>query len=157
MGTGKRVKSIAVIASAALIFCAFVAPADANKKTKRTERTAEATYYGAAILACYAPEGIGCTRFATTAKEKYVSIEIADTLSSTVYARVSQPLDEDSTLLTDVATICGRSEEPIPITPGADVVVFVSDTNGQGGMPGQVACPGAVSSGTIKMVFSNLP
>ena len=156
MGTGKKFKSIAVIASAALILSAFIVPADAKKKTKRTERMAEATYYGAAIGVCYAPENIGCTGFPTTPKDKYLSIEIADTLPTTVYARVLQPLDEDSNLLTFVAHICGRSEEPIPITPGTAVVVQILAVDGTR-TAHQLDCPGAVSSGTIKMAFSNLP
>lgn len=155
MGTGKKFKSIAVIASAALILGASIVPADAKKKPKRTERTAEATYYGAAIGVCYAPEHIGCTRFETTPKDKYLSIEIADTLQTTVYARVFQDLD-GSGPTTEVASICGRSEEPIPITPGATVVIFIWGALLQG-EPGPVDCPGAVSSGTIKMAFSNLP
>lgn len=164
--TGKRFKSIAVIASAALIVGAFIAPADAKTKTQRTVRTAEATYHGATIGVCYNPASFGCAVFWTTSKEKYVSIEIADTLQTTVYARVFQPLDGWDSPNTEVASICGRSEEPIRITPGVAVKVFIWGAllHGDrellpnvGDITGPVDCPGAVSSGTIKMTFSNLP
>jgi hypothetical protein len=151
MGTHTTFKSIAVIASAAVIMGAFIAPADA--KTKRRERTAQATYYGPMTALCSPSEGLGCARFPSTSKEKYVSIEITDTLPTTVYARVLQRLN--GTQMTEVASICGRSEEPIRITPGADVYVWIWGERGLDLIP--VGCPGAPSSGTIKITFSNLP
>jgi hypothetical protein len=154
MGTRKRFRSIAVIASAALILGAFIAPADAaKKKTKRTERTVEATYLGApssAIGACFRDHGIGCASFPSKPKERYVSIEIADTLLAPVFAVVYEDADGDG-LGTWVAAICGESVEPIPITRGAEVIVVI-----WGEQPPE-DCPGAFSSGTIKTTFSNLP
>lgn len=153
MGTRKRSKSIAVVASAALILGAFIAPAEAQKKTKRTERTAEATYYGAPSYAtgiCSRDRGIGCATFPSAPKEKYVSIEIADTLLAPVFAVVYEDSDGDG-MGTWVASICGESEEPIPITRGAEVIVVIW------GQEPPADCPGAFSSGTIKMTFSNLP
>lgn len=153
MGARKRFKSIAVIASAALILGAFIAPADARKKTKRTERTVEATYFGAPSYAtgvCLRDRGIGCATFPSAPKEKYVSIEIADTLPAPVFAGVYEDADGDG-MGTWLASICGGSEEPIPITRGAEVIVVI-----WGNEP-PADCPGAFSSGTIKTTFSNLP
>lgn len=154
-------KSITAVLTAGLVLGAVAVPAaQAGKKKapKRTERVAEASYQGPAIGAAgrgiCSPGTLGCFPFGASATEKYVSIEIADTVPSGVFASVTQDLDGDNFADTTV-DICGTTPEPVQIEPGIEVTVFLWE--GPGVTTAGNPCPGGATQGTITATFSNLP
>jgi hypothetical protein len=124
----------------------------------KTERKAEGTYASPVVgiagigYAC----GMGCVEFPTTPEEAYVSVEIVDDSGQPAGAALAQDVDGDG--VGDIfATVCGKTDAPIAITPGLPLTVAV----GAGVVvdvavpPG--ACPSVATSGKVLATFSNQP
>lgn len=131
-----------------------VASAEAGKKKapKKVTRVAEATYAAPARF-YFAPTGdnIGGAAFATGANENYVSITIEDDLGQDVSAAVGQDPEGDNTVST--TAFCTSTEEPLPITPGLEVTVFVY----VGPCTNPSPAPAFATQGKIIATFSNIP
>ncbi len=134
----------------------LVGPAEAKKR--RAERTVEGSYDNPAlgvpgVAAMCTPDGGGCEIFRAHTYEKYVAVQIEDSLGTAVYARVSVDGDGDMSFERRYE-ICGATNEALRIQPGANVLVWIW----AGPDPfQQPPCPGGASSGTITATFSNLP
>ena len=147
-------RTLTLILTAALVAGAFAgAPADAKKKKKKKPkpRTVTATYdspalgLGGVVGLCIAPNG--CVPFATSPKERFVSVKIDDSSGTASYGRVTQDLDGDGQA--DEATpFCGKTEKPVPIQPGIEVNVFIYSL---GANP---PCAGVGTSGSVTATFT---
>jgi hypothetical protein len=155
-------KTITAALAASMVFGALALPqAQAGKKKKapkRTERVAEANYQGPAVgvggAGICSPNTLGCFPFALGVGEKYISVEIADTVPVGVFASVTQDLDGDT--FADTSTdICGSSTEPILVEEGVEVTVFLWE--GPGVTTAGDPCPGIVTQGKITATISNMP
>lgn len=147
----------------AAIACAAVGvPAAAAQKKKkpaaprRVERKVEATYTSPALGAREAtgvcPELSNCPRFIPTAKERYLTLEVADDLGQPVSITVGQDSDPSTPTIEVVARTCGPVTEEILIEPGLEVIVWLWVAPGV-----NPPCPGSASSGTVTATFANLP
>lgn len=138
----------------ALVAGAFALPAEAGKK-KRTKRVATGAYENPAIgvpgVVGSAAAG-GAVEFPLGPTEKFISVEITDDLGQPVIATMSQDTDPSTPTWEIFATICGGTEEPLPVQPGVAVRVSVYTSPG----PDQPTCAGPATSGTIKATLSNL-
>lgn len=136
---------------AVLLVLGSLASAEAAKKPRRKTRAAEATYIAPARL-YWAPTGdnIGGAVFPTGTGESYVSVHVADNSGQPVSAAVGQDPEGDSTVST--TAFCTQTEEPVPITPGLEVTVFV-----YAGPCTAPPGPALATQGTIHVTFSNLP
>ena len=138
----------------ALVAGALALPAEAGKK-KRTQRVATGTYENPAIgvpgVVGSAAAG-GAVEFPLGPTEKFISVEITDDLGRPVIATMSQDTDPSTPTWEIFATICGGTEEPLPVQPGVAVRVSVYTSPG----PDQPTCTGPATSGTIKATLSNL-
>ena len=121
------------------------------KKGRKISRTAEATYAAPAYF-YWAPTGdnIGGANFPTTAAERFVSIEIEDAAGLGVSAAVGQDPENDGTV--DNTPFCTKTDQPMPVTPGLPVTVFVF-VGPCTSPPG----PAFATQGTITATFSNRP
>lgn len=140
---------------AVLVVGTGATPSEAGKKKKK-ERTAEATYMSPALgvagvgTACSVPP-LGCGVFEVKPGERFVTLEIEDALGQPVYASVYVFGYTDGTDSHD--HICGKSDQPLFLTPGLEELVVVVESTG--GATND--CPGPPSAGTIVGTFSNRP
>jgi hypothetical protein len=149
-------KAVVLMLITGLIASAFVATPAIAKKKRKVERKVEGTYANPAIgIPGVVGSGAagGIYEFPTMSKEAFVSIDIADDGGQAVTATLSQDTDPSTTTWEIFATICGKTEEPLPIAPGITLRVSVYTMPG----PDQPTCTGPASSGTINATFSNLP
>jgi hypothetical protein len=80
-------------------------------------------------------------------EDLYIAGEAVDSSGQPVAVTIDQDTDGDG--FNDfVGSFCGKSEAPIPITPGLEIRIFVGDPE---------VCPSAAAGGTIKFELSNLP
>ena len=141
-----------------LLGAGLVVPAAAGKgKSKKVTRKAEGTYDNPAIgipgVVGTSSAG-GAVEFGLTPKEAFIEVEVVDASGQPVMTTMSQDTTPDNTTGWEIfATICGKSEEPIPVEPGITVRVSVYTIPG----PDYPTCAGPATSGTIKASFSNLP
>lgn len=147
-------RKLLVAAAVAGLVVGSVATAEAGKKKapKKTTRVAEAAYVAPARF-YWAPTGdnIGGASFPTGAGESYVSVEVQDDLGMDVSAAVGQDPEGDGTVAT--TSFCTSTEEPLPITPGVEVTVFVY----VGPCTSPAPAPAFASQGKVIATFSNLP
>lgn len=149
-------KVLAVVTVAALVLAAFAVPASAKKHKKKGSkpRTAESAYDSPAIGlggvggACFGANG--CAQFPVAGEEAYMILESEDSSGRPVFLRVTQDTNGDGTS-EGIASVCGASTEPIVITPGVAVNVFVYAV---GANP---PCPGPATSGKVKATFATNP
>ncbi|MEA2432832.1 MAG: hypothetical protein QOG54_289 [Actinomycetota bacterium] len=146
-----------------LIAGAMLAPAEAKKKAKRTERSVEVTYQAPGIGATTPGPSAGvcpfadpttqeCIEIAPELGEKYIKVEIADATGQKVAGYISQG-DVDGDGISDLyGDFCGGHEAPIKMaSPGA--LVRISFYAGA-----KTDCaPSTPTTGTITVTFSNLP
>jgi hypothetical protein len=144
-----------------LLAGAVVAPAEAKKKKKpklpqKIERVVEGTYDNPAIgvpgVVGTSSAG-GAVEFPIGAEEAYVSIDITDGSGQPVIATLSQDTDPSTPSWEIFATICGKTEAPLVVSPGIPVRVSVYTVPG----PDQPNCTGPATGGKIKATFSNMP
>lgn len=150
-------RTVMVCLLVTLLAATLAAPADARKSSRNglTHR-AVAAYTNPTLGIASGTGGaacLPCPRFAVDDTDKWAKIVVHDDASPAPVAFGIQQLSRDGTCCDEVAgPFCGSTgRQPIEITPGLDVLVFVFAT-------GDVVCPGAVgTSGTVKAVFSNAP
>lgn len=139
-----------------------IATAEAGKKKKKRPaapakitREAESVYDTPAIghpdLVVGCSGSTGCASFALGADETYISLEIVDSAGLPVYGSASQDLDGDQ-LGDEGFNFCGKTTEPMLVTPGVQLNIFISAAGGT-----NPPCPGAATSGVVKAVISNMP
>ena len=163
-------KTLTVVLMLALIAGAFAAaPAQAKKKKKkapvRTERVVEIEYVmgGIGISSPAASGGIcpmtepgsgECIEVPVlSAAEKYIKVEIADALPTTIAGFISQG-DTDGDGIGDLyGDFCGGHEAPIALE-GAGAPVRISFYAGTCADGSGVSFP---TTGTITVTFSNMP
>ena len=92
--------------------------------------------------ACTTDMPKACVEFPVGFNEKFVSISISDASGLPVPAFV-QPHDDSGRGV----QICGKSEQPIRIIPGLEIVVWLNSHSLRS------PCPGAPSTGTVEAVF----
>jgi hypothetical protein len=143
-----------------LVAVGVVGSADAKKKKKPPQPvTREAVFaYSEPALGSADATGTcanGCVTFGVGAEESFVTIKIADDSGFAPAATIGQDLNPDDNFIDRVAEICGETEAPLAITPGAEIVVWVwaAPRFVTGGGP----CPGIGTSGEVTATFSNMP
>lgn len=147
-------KSLATLISIGLIFGAFAAqPAEAKKKRKpkRVERVVEFNYTcpcpGILQLGTLTADGtnIGGGGVAPGA-EVYLTAVSEDASGMPVSVNFNQI--GASGFNESRGTMCGETEEPIALTPGADVNIFIDGFDPTCGLG---------AGGTLTITLSNLP
>lgn len=147
-------KSLATLISIGLIFGAFAAqPAEAKKKRKpkRVERVVEFNYTcpcpGILQLGSLTADGtnIGGGSVSPGA-EVYLTAVSEDSSGMPVSVNFNQI--GASGFNESRGTMCGETEEPIALTPGADVNIFIDGFD--------PTC-GLAAGGTLTITLSNLP
>lgn len=127
-----------------------VATAEAGKKKKKPYvRVIEGTYANPApgIGGIATLNGAGGTLEVPTAgNEAYMSVEVIDDSGQNAYFGIA----EDSTI---VAGGCGKTAEPLAITPGAPHNITVTIGPGLE----DPTCAGVATSGTIKVTLTEVP
>lgn len=122
------------------------------EEQRRVERRAQVDYLAPAAgiqagdrgaFFCVANDpGIGCVKFETQPGESFLQLDITDATGAPVPAVVSQSGRDE------VFSICGRTERPIAISPGAEIFIRL--------LAYEPGCRGSATSGTVTAVFSNL-
>ena len=153
-------KTITTVLAAALVLGAFAAPmADAKKKKKAKPRVVTDTYDAPAIgvgtpvytggaSGCSGGNNIGCVEFPTTAKDKFVKIEVTDQSGQKAGGFISQGDTDGDGIGDGFGEFCGAHAGPVAITPG--VPVKVSLYNGSCADGSQ----STVTTGTVKATFT---
>lgn len=141
-----------------LVAGSLAAPAVAKKKkAKKVERVVELTYdLGATGVGtplgtgvCFRPTN-SCGDIPVGSTEKFISVEIKDATGLPVSFSLTQDTDPDSFgSESDLGDFCGKTDEPIAVEPGFNVIVFPW-TLGPG-------CGSAATTGTVTAKLSNLP
>ncbi len=145
---------VVAVVMAGLFAAVGLSPAEAGKSRKKKTREETDTYMVPAIGSADATGtcGIDCTRFATSTTERFMTIKVEEASGTTPAITIGQDTVEGDGFVERVAEVCGESVAPIPITPGAEVVVWVWAT------PSVLNnCNGIGTTGTITAVFSNRP
>lgn len=128
------------------------AQAGKKKAPKKVTREETAEYFAPAYFS-WNPTGahnIGGVSFPTGLGENFVSVEIEDATGMPVSAAVGQDPEGDGTVTT--TDFCTSTEEPLPIEPGLEVVVFVF-VGPCTAPPG----PAFATQGTVTATFTNIP
>ena len=122
-----------------------------KKKSKKVVRVASEDYVAPARF-YWAPTGdnIGGVSIPAATGERFVSVEIKDDAGMAVSAAVGQDPEGDGTVTT--TAFCTKTDKPLPIEPGIEVVVFVYV-----GPCTTPAGPALATQGTVTATFSNLP
>jgi hypothetical protein len=135
-----------------LVAGGLVAPVEAAKR-KPKKRSAQGSYENPAVgVPGVAGSGAvgGFFEFGVMPKERFISLNIVDDGGQPVTATLSQNSDPSDDPWEIFATICGKTDKPLAITPNLAVRVSVYATPG----PDQPDCVGLASSGTIKATFT---
>lgn len=157
-------KSAILLLVLGLLFGSLLGTAEAKKKKKKpaapvkVERTVEYAYAvpspGVSGVAgfCLAGNGVdtGCNEIATASEETYASVEVTDATGQATNWYLAQDTDTSNTGLEIFASGCGKTDAPVAITPGLALRVQVAAVGGPD-------CPGVATSGTVKVVLSNMP
>ncbi len=154
-------RTVTTILTGALVLGALLAPAAEAGKLKKRKATARystgALGTGDAGGFCLNGEAPSCVRFSTKKTEKFVKLTIKDATGTPVAASVSHPDQDDDGFSEPIADICGKSGK-LPITPGAEVIVFPwtgPSTGVLSGLGGAPACSGVATQGTVTALFTN--
>lgn len=158
-------RSVSLLMILGLTFGAFAGVPAQAKKAKRIERVVEIPYtMGGIGVSTPAASGGVCPMTEpgsgecievpiVSAKEKYIKVEIADALPSTVAGYISQG-DVDGDGISDLyGDFCGAHEAPIKLE-GGTAPVRISFYPGTCQDGSGVSLP---TTGTITVTFSNLP
>lgn len=157
-------KSIVLLLILSLVASFAVAPAQAKKKKKkkknvRVERVVEINYdhpsIGVAPLGGY-PVGFpeGASEIPTTLDDQYIKIEVEDSSGQKVWGFISQgDLDGNGVNDDGYAQFCGSHEDTQPLAAPGTPILGIYAYSG--------ACdsgePSIMTTGTIKITFSNMP
>ncbi len=143
---------VVLLALSMVVAAMTSAHAGKKKAPKKTTRVESADYFAPAYFS-WNPTGehnIGGVSFPTTLTDNFVSIEIEDTTGQPVSAAAGQDTEGDGTVTT--TDFCTSTEEPLPIEPGLEVVVFVF-VGPCTSPPG----PAFATQGTVTATFTNIP
>lgn len=147
-------RKLLVAAVAVGLVAGSLGTAEAGKKKapKKVTRDAEAAYTAPARF-YWAPTGdnIGGVKFATGMGETYVSVTIEDDAGMDVAGALGQDPEGDGTVST--TDFCTSTKQPVPITPGLEVTVFVY----AGPCTAPQPAPAFATQGKVVATFSNLP
>lgn len=125
-----------------------------KKKPKKVERTVEFTYQCPCIGVFQlggltgGDPNLGGGVVQPGARELFVSGEVKDASGRPVFVSINQDTDGDG-FNNDVASFCGKSEEPLPIHEGLEIRVFMGKVSS--------SCPGPGLGGTVTFTFTNKP
>lgn len=154
-------KLISVALSIGLLAGAYALPAEAGKRKKKKPvkitREAQGTYAAPATVIgnCTQTDGIGCMTIPSGSNEEYITAKVTDQTGLPVLVSVDADLDGDATSETHYGSFCGETTEPIKIDPGVQLIFWVSAVTDA---PNRTGCaPGQGTTGTLDVVFSNLP
>ena len=157
-------KTLTTLLAIGLVGGALLAPAaEAGKRTKSKPRVVKATYHTPALgVATPVVSGgistctngaanVGCIEIPTTARDRYVKIQVTDASGQNVGGYVSQG-DTNGDGIGDLfGDFCGKHRSPVPITPGRPLKVSVYGGTCADGSPS------VVTTGTIKATFTRTP
>lgn len=147
-------KILVMLLLAGLVIGSMTAADAAKRKKKRITRKAQGTYSAPATAAgnCTQTDGIGCMTIPSGAGEKFLTAEVTDAHGQPVAVQVAADLDGDISTETVYGTFCGKTDKPIQIDPGAEIVFWV----GRADIIATTQCvPGMATQGTLDVVFSN--
>lgn len=160
-------RAIAAALAVGLLGGAMVAPAEAGRKKKRkppvpvkVERVIELAYdapgIGLAIMGDSGGYPIGfpeVSEIATSAEERYVSVEIVDSSGQAVSAELASPDADGDGFVDTIASLCGSTTEPIELPEPGTTISGIYAHNG--------TCadgtPSVMTTGTVKVTISNMP
>ena len=144
---------LVVLLALSMVFATLTsAHAGKKKAPKKTTRVESVDYFAPAYFS-WNPTGehnIGGVSVPTAMGENFVSVEIEDMTGMPVSAAVGQDPEGDGTVTT--TDFCTSTEEPLPIDPGLEVVVFVF-VGPCTSPPG----PAFATQGTVHVTLSNIP
>lgn len=130
-----------------------------KKKPKRVERVVELSYDApspgisgvvGACMSVLGVEGTACIDTPLSAEDLFVQVEVTDATGQPTNFDLAQDTDTANPGLEIFASGCGATEAPMTITPGVALRVSVTAIGGPD-------CPGAATTGDIKITLSNLP
>ncbi len=151
-------RTILVVLAVGLIGGLLIAPDAMAAKKKKKPRIYEGTYScpcGVHIANGIGPawrlgSGEGGFEVTVLSHEKKISLEVTDDSGLPVFFQITQDVDGDGTIYEhDVASGCGKSEEPGVLEPGAPIVVFVQSGNCAN------TGPALATGGTFKATLSS--
>jgi hypothetical protein len=138
-----------------LLAGAFAESVDAKKKKKDTRKATvvySAPSYGSGDATGVCTDQ--CVRFGVTGNERFLSLKITDDSGLPPAATIGQDSDPSDNFIDRIGEICGATEEPIPITPGVEVVVWVwAAPRFVTGGP----CLGIGTAGEVEATFTTVP
>lgn len=152
-------KTIMLVLTIGLIAGAFMAPSADAKKKKPKPRVVSDTYDAPAVgvatpvvsggaSGCTGGNNVGCVEFPTTAKDKFVMIEVTDASGQKAGGYVSQG-DTNGDGVGDLfGDFCGAHAGPVAITPGIPLKVSLYNGTCADGSPS------TVTTGTVKATFT---
>ena len=157
-------RAIAVALSLGLLAGAMIAPADAAKKKKKkpakVERVVEVAYdkpgIGVAIGGDNGGYGLAFPSAAAVPampEEKYVSVEITDQSGQKVALSLSAGDIDGDGFADTFASFCGATEEPIELPEPGMAIADMYAHNGTC----EDNSPSIMTSGVVKLTFSNMP
>lgn len=129
-----------------------------KKKPKRVERKVDYEYTApspgisgvvGACMTVLGVEGTACQDTPVGPKDLYVMVSVEDATGQPTNFDLAQDSDP-SPGLEIFASGCGETTDPVAITPGLPLRVSVTAIGGPD-------CPGAATTGTVKITLSNLP
>jgi hypothetical protein len=152
-------KRIVILVLAIGLVFGSIATAEAGKKKKKpvkTTREAQGAYDAPTPVAaggCAQTGAVGCVTIPSAPGEIYVTATVTDATGTPVPVSVQADLDGNNQSDTTYGSFCGSTSEPLLVDAGATIQFWVGIT------PGAVAlaCPGFATTGTVDVVFSNMP
>ncbi len=148
-----------------LIIGAMIAPAEAGKKKKkkkapvRVERVVEVAYdhpgIGVAPAGGYPTTFPDSGEIPTTPDDKFMKIEVTDSTGQNVWGFISQgDLDGNGVNDDGYGQFCGAHAEPVPVAAPGTPILGIYAYNG---VCDDGSGPSIMTTGTIKITFSNMP
>ena len=152
-------KTITTVLAVGLIVGAFMAPSADAKKKKPKPRVVTDTYDAPAIgvstavasggaSGCTGGNNIGCVEFPTTAKDKYIKVEVTDQSGQPAGGYLSQGDTDGDGVGNLFGDFCGAHLAPVAITPGAPVKISLYNGTCVDGSQS------TVTTGTVKATFT---
>ncbi len=128
------------------------------KRKKRVERMEEVSYSCPCGTRVGADTkgvmlfGFGGVTWETKAIERYITIEISDSLGGPVSAIIAQDTNPGNSVYEGRQDVCGETEEPVKITPGTPIDIYFYV-----GTCADAQTLSHPTTGTVTVTFSNLP